>query len=196
MHNFVCALRDWSLFLLVLWKVYNKILLALKARFPGDSQSLCWIPRLASRMWGWERIWYGYCSPVCSLPIRRVWDLILLWLCPPYHLAAAASFSLDVWCPFFSFFGGFQRPPADGCSTTSCNFCALAVGDKRTYLFSVILNQKPLSCSFFINAVFLCLFKLFFSLLHFSWFFQILLCFIWFLPFTSDDFLEHQVILY
>ena len=48
-QNFVCALRDWSLFPLVLWKVYNQILLA---RFPGDSQSLCWIPRLASWVWG------------------------------------------------------------------------------------------------------------------------------------------------
>ena len=32
----------------VLWKSYNQIPLAFKVRFPGDSQSLCWIPRLES----------------------------------------------------------------------------------------------------------------------------------------------------
>ena len=35
-------------------EAYNQILLALKARFPGDSQSLCQIPRLGSLMWGSE----------------------------------------------------------------------------------------------------------------------------------------------
>ena len=53
-QNFVCALQDWSLFLPVLWKSCNQIPLALKVRFPGDSQSLCWIPRLGSLMWGFE----------------------------------------------------------------------------------------------------------------------------------------------
>ena len=44
---FVCALHE-SLFS----PVYNQILLAFKTRFPGDSQSLCQIPRLGSLMWG------------------------------------------------------------------------------------------------------------------------------------------------
>ena len=43
-----------SLFLSILWKACNQILLALKARFPGDFQSLCWIPRLGNLMWGSE----------------------------------------------------------------------------------------------------------------------------------------------
>ena len=38
----------------VLWKSYNQILLAFKVRFPGNSQSLGWIPRLGSLTWGSE----------------------------------------------------------------------------------------------------------------------------------------------
>ena len=38
----------------VLWQFCNQILLTFKVKFPGDSQSLCWIPRLGSRFWGLE----------------------------------------------------------------------------------------------------------------------------------------------
>ena len=44
----LCPPRLGSLFPPVLWKSYNQIPLAFKVRFPGDSQSLCWIPRLGS----------------------------------------------------------------------------------------------------------------------------------------------------
>ena len=37
-----------------LWKFCNQIPLSFKVRFPGDSQFLCWIPRLESLMWGLE----------------------------------------------------------------------------------------------------------------------------------------------
>ena len=40
-------------------------------------------------------LWY-YCSPICGSPTQLVWHLILLWLCPSYHLGAASSLSLDV----------------------------------------------------------------------------------------------------
>ena len=40
------------LFSPVLWKFCNHILLAFKVRFPGDSPSLCWIPKLGSLIWG------------------------------------------------------------------------------------------------------------------------------------------------
>ena len=39
-----------------------------------------------------------------------------------------------------SFVGGFQGPPVDGCSTTSCNFGVLAGGDEYTSFYSAILN--------------------------------------------------------
>ena len=42
------------------------------------------------------RISWNYCSVVCGSPTHRVWDLILLWLCPSYHLSVAASLSLDI----------------------------------------------------------------------------------------------------
>ena len=38
----------------ILWKFCNQILLSFKVRFPGESQFLCWIPRLRSLMWGLE----------------------------------------------------------------------------------------------------------------------------------------------
>ena len=50
----LCPPRLEPLFPPVLWKSYNQILLAVKARFPGGSQPLCWIPRLGGLMWGSE----------------------------------------------------------------------------------------------------------------------------------------------
>ena len=38
----------------VLWRFGHQILLTFKVRFPGDSQSLCWISRLGSLLWGLE----------------------------------------------------------------------------------------------------------------------------------------------
>ena len=35
----------------VLWTFCNQILLTFKVRLPGDSRSLCWIPRLGSLLW-------------------------------------------------------------------------------------------------------------------------------------------------
>ena len=93
----LCPPRLESLVPSVLWKACDQIPLALKARFPGDSQSLCWIPRLGFRTFVivGELLWC-YCSPVCGSPTWQVWDLILLWLRPSYCLAAASSLSLDV----------------------------------------------------------------------------------------------------
>ena len=54
-QDVVFALQE-SLFPPVLWEFYNKIPLFFKVRFPGDSQSLCWIPRLGWLMWGLESL--------------------------------------------------------------------------------------------------------------------------------------------
>ena len=40
--------------------------------------------------------------------------------------------------PGVSFFGGFQCPSVDGCSTASCDFGALAGGDEHTSIYFVI----------------------------------------------------------
>ena len=53
LHTRVCLCLQESVYP-VLWKFYNQILLTFKVWFPGDSQSLCWIPRLGSRFWGLE----------------------------------------------------------------------------------------------------------------------------------------------
>ena len=50
----LCSLRLESLFAPVVWKSYNQIPLVFKVRFPGDSQSLCQIPRLGSLTWASE----------------------------------------------------------------------------------------------------------------------------------------------
>ena len=38
----------------VLWKFCNQIQLAFKVKFPGGSQSLCWVPRLGNLLWTLE----------------------------------------------------------------------------------------------------------------------------------------------
>ena len=100
-QNFVCGLQDWSLFPPVLWKSYNQIPLAFKVRFPGDSQSLFWIPRpgrLGFRTFRTVPELLYYCSPVCGSPTQWLWDLILSWLCSSYQLTAVSSLSLDLGC--------------------------------------------------------------------------------------------------
>ena len=49
-----CLLRVESLFPPVLWQSCHQIPLACKIRFPGDFQSLFWIRRLGSLIWGLE----------------------------------------------------------------------------------------------------------------------------------------------
>ena len=46
-------------------------------------------------------------------------------------------------CTWAMFFGGFQCPPIDGCSTPSCDFGALTGADELISFSSDILNQKP-----------------------------------------------------
>ena len=63
-------------------------------------------------------------------------------------------------CDFFVFgheasvFGGFQCSPVDCCSTASCNFGILAGGDKPTFFYPAVLDQKPVKLLIF--EVYLC----------------------------------------
>ena len=100
MHKILFPLRVYSLFPPVLWKSCNKRLLDLKVKFPGDSQSPCWIPKMGSLTWRsepsqrWEnflgiivlqmvvrppreyRIWfYCVCAPLTTL----LWLLLCFW---------------------------------------------------------------------------------------------------------------------
>ena len=75
--RFVYALQDWSLFLQVLWKSYNQVLVAFKVSFPGDSQSLCWILSLGSLMGGsepphqWENLFGIIFLQFVGHPLRK-----------------------------------------------------------------------------------------------------------------------------
>ena len=97
---YLCPPKLESLLPLILWKSYNQILLALEARFPWDSQSVCQIPRLGSLTW-------------CSEPSQQLrTSLILLfsslWVTHP----ASMGFDfimivplLPSCCSFFFAFG-------------------------------------------------------------------------------------------
>ena len=106
MQGFVCVLQE-SLFHPVLWKFYNQIPLTFKVRFPGDSQSLCQIPRLGSLMWGLE----------LHKSVRTSLALLLSSLCVAHLvgmgfdlnvivplLTSPCSFSLVLWHGVFFFF--------------------------------------------------------------------------------------------
>ena len=51
-RGFVCALQQSVS--PILWKFCNQIPLASKVKFPGSSQSLCWIRRLGNLLWALE----------------------------------------------------------------------------------------------------------------------------------------------
>ena len=141
--RFCLTLQDKSLFapgFPVLWKSCNQISLAFKVRFPGDSRCICQIPSLGSLTW-------------CSKPSQQ-WGNFSVIIVLQIVVGIGFGFIMIVTlllslCSFFFVFergvfssGGFQGPPADGCSTASCGFGTL-VGDAHTSSYSTFLNWKP-----------------------------------------------------
>ena len=159
MQGFVCALQDCSLFPPGLWKSCNQIPLAFKVRFPRDSQSLCHIPKLGILTWASQLHNSGRTSLVLlfsslwvTYPAGMGFDFIVI---APL-LLSRCSFFFVFGCGV-SFFGGFQHPPVNGCSTVSCNFGILKGGDECTSLYSTILNWKSLTLFFsFLKLGFSC----------------------------------------
>ena len=103
MQDFACALQDWSLCFpqscrsLVIKSQWPSRPDSLDQRIPSPlSDPKTGKPDVGFRTFTTvgELLWY-YCSPVCGSPTWWAWDLILLWLCPSYHLNAASSLSLD-----------------------------------------------------------------------------------------------------
>ena len=95
----------------------------LQSRFPGDSSSPCWTPRLANLTCGSQLslLWYNLCGIIVLQFVGRPagrYDLILLWLHPSYHLTVASSFSVVVGNLFWQVPAFF----ANGCSAVSCDF--------------------------------------------------------------------------
>ena len=92
----LCLSRLEYLFPSVLWKAYNQIPLALKARFSGDSQSLCRIPRLGSLKRASEP----------SQECENFFDIIVLQsVGMRFDLIVTVSLPLS-HCSFFVFGGG------------------------------------------------------------------------------------------
>ena len=91
----------------------------------------------------WELLWYYY-SPVCVPHLVGIgFNSIVIARLLLSHCCCCFVF----WCGV-AFFGGFQHPPADGCSKASCNLGALAGGDEYTPFYSAILNQMQSDFTF------------------------------------------------
>ena len=120
--------------------------LVIKSPWPSRWDSLgipgafCQIPRLGSLTW-------------CSKPSQQ-WGNFSVIIVLQIVVGIGFGFIMIVTlllshCSFFFVFergvfssGGFQGPPADGCSTASCGFGTL-VGDAHTSSYSTFLNWKP-----------------------------------------------------
>ena len=102
-----------------------------------------------------SRLCLSYCSAAAS---SYQWEnflgiIISLWVA---HLTGVGfDFIMTVpfllvHCSFFfvlgcglSFLGGFQYLPVNGCSTASCNVCALAGEVEKMFFYSTILKHVP-----------------------------------------------------
>ena len=114
-------------------KSYNQTLLAFKVRFLGDTWSLCWTAKLRSLTWSskssqqWGASWVLLSSTLwVTHPAGIGFDFVRIM--PFLHLVWL-PLCLWMWCIFF---GGFQHPPVNSCSTASCDF-----------QFNFINNGKP-----------------------------------------------------
>ena len=139
----VCALQDWRLCF-----PQSCGSLVIKSHWPSRSDSLG-IPSPFVRSPGWEAwrgfrtfttagklLWY-YCHPVYESPTGWVWNFILSWLCPSYCLTAASFLFLDMG---YLLFGKFQC--LCGCSTTSCDFGAVAGESEHSFLLCHLEPQN------------------------------------------------------
>ena len=123
----LCPPRLESLFPPVLWKSYNQIPLALKARFPGDSQSLCQIPRLGSLTWGSEpsQQWENFFGVIFLQSVGHPPGRYGVWF---YHDCAPPTITpwllLCLWRGIF-FLVGSSVLPWMIVWTASCSFCVL-----------------------------------------------------------------------
>ena len=150
MQNFVCALQDWSLcFPQSSGSPIIKSHWPLRPDSPGIPSPFVGLqagkPDMGLRTFTTvgELLRY-YCSPVCGSPTWLVWDLILSIM--PL-LSSRCSFFF-VFGHGVSFFGGFQHPLVDGCSTASCNFSAFHGRRWAHVLLLCHLEQETLANNF------------------------------------------------
>ena len=143
-QDYVCALQKF-LYPPVLWRLCNQIQLTFEIRFPGDFQSLGWIPKLGSLMWGLE-------------PLKQCEKMVLLfsslWVTYPACIGFAFIIivSLVPFCCGFSIVLGYRLSlfffwlvPV----YSYRSFGALAGEDKYMFFYSVILIWSFLFYYFF-----------------------------------------------
>ena len=146
-HYFVCALQEWSLCSPIPVNVLQSNSASLQSMILWEFLLPLPHPQVGKPDMGLRTftpvdgvLWYN-CSPVCESPTQWLWDLILLWLCPSYHLILASPLSFDMGY----LFGEFQCIPVDDCSAISCDSSALTRESEHTSFYSAILNQFPTS---------------------------------------------------
>ena len=122
----------------------NQILLAFQVRFPGDSQSLWWVPRLGSLIWGSEPLWQW--ENVFGIIVLQLVDHAPngygIWF---YHDCAPASVLLQVLLVFereLSFSGRFQCPPFVVVQQLVVILVLLQEEMSTRLFYSAILNRK------------------------------------------------------
>ena len=109
----------------LLCKSYNQNLLAFKVRFPGDSQSLCWIPRLGSLTWVSEpsQQWGNFFGIIVLQFVSHPPGRHGIWF---YHDCAPSTISLWLLLCLWTwgiFSGKFQHPNVNCCPTTLWFWC-------------------------------------------------------------------------
>ena len=141
----LCPPKLESLYPLVLWKSYNQISLALKARFPGDSQPLCQIPRLGSLKLSsepWQQ--YGSSFGIVLLSVGRPpgrYRILFYCNCVPPTFSLWLLLCLWMWV---SFFWWILVSSCQWFPTANCKFGALAERDEHTPFYStILLKRKP-----------------------------------------------------
>ena len=132
-QNFVCVLQDWSLCFLQISGCPIITPTGSQGQIYWGSQSLCQILKLESLIWASEP----------SQQSENLFGIIVLQsVGTGFYFIVIVPLLLSN-CSFFfvfgygvSFFGGFQYPPAYGCSTTSCNVGVLARGQEHKSFYS------------------------------------------------------------
>ena len=97
-----------------------------------------------------ELLWYYY-SPVSESPTWWVWNLILSWLHPSYHLAAACLWAQDIF---------FRWVPVTSCQCCSTARCSFGVSQEE-------MNTILLLCHLELEAYFILFFFFNLTLLYF-----------------------------
>ena len=152
MQGFVYPFQDWGLCFL---QSYGSLLI--KSHWPSRSNSLG-IPSLFVGSPDWEA-WHGVQNLHNSGRTLLVLLFTSLWVTHPRFdfimivplLPSCCGFSFVLGHGAY-FYGRFQYPPVNGCSTANWDFGALTGGDGCTYFYSAIVNRQPKQQVFNVNT--------------------------------------------